>query len=151
MADVEGTGGLTLVDHATLTQHVPHPDDAGFYDIRYHADRGYLQLRMSGLWDEAIFNRFADAYREAREQVVAAGGVTHMLADATDFGVQPQSIAERFPTLIHSLDVRPGQRTALVVQSLVSRVQARAGGDLVNARYFRTAQDAADWLFSEEA
>ncbi len=152
----------TLVDAASLAAFAP--DDAGgagradgaggaarHFDIGYSLADRYLQLRFTGVWDAAMFDALAAAYLSVVTQMNAAGGIRHLLVDATRFGSQPPEIADRFPGLIGSVDRLPDQRTACVVPVLVNRVQARQGGDLINARYFRTIEDAADWLFSEEA
>lgn len=142
----------TLVDAASLTVFAPETGDAPrHFDIRYSLEDRYLQLRQIGVWDEAMFEVFAAAYLAVVARMTAAGGITHLMADASSFGTQPPEVAERFPGLIGSTGPRPAQRTACVVPVMVNRVQARQGGDLVNARYFRTLDDAADWLFGEEA
>lgn len=121
------------------------------YELRFCAARRFVELRMHGEWDMALFERFSQDYLAACERIAALGGATHMLIDARDYGIQPREVAEGFPALIAASPRLPEQRTASVVPSLVNRIQARAGGDLVNVRYFRTAQDATDWLFSDEA
>lgn len=135
------------MDDSTLTLFA----NADRYDIRCHARQGYLQLRLLGAWDEAIFDRFSTDYRSVLSQLSAQGGVTHLLVDATAFDIQPQEIADRFTALIGDTPRRDDQRTACVVTSLVNRIQSRPGGNLVNARYFRAVTDATDWLFSDEA
>ncbi len=121
------------------------------YDIRYCPQRHYLQMRIVGEWDDATFERYAADYRAAIEQLRTHGEISHSLVDASDFGLQPQNVAERFPALIQATSHCPEQRSACVVPTLVNRVQARQGGDILNARYFRSIEDAADWLFSNEA
>lgn len=141
------------VDAANLTVHgaVSPSDEARPYDIRYSTERRYLELRLFGQWDEATFDRFAADYRAALGQLAQHGGVTHLLSDGSAYGVQPPEIADRFPELIRETAPSAGQRTACVVPALVNRIQSRAGGDILNARYFRSIEDATDWLFSEEA
>jgi hypothetical protein len=139
----------TPVNDAALSVHasaVPHA-----YDIRYCAQRHYLQMRIVGEWDDAIFEHYAADYRAAVAQLRANGEISHSLIDGSDFGLQPPEIVDRFPALIQATNHSPRQRSACVVPKLVNRVQARQGGDIVNARYFRSIEDAADWLFSNEA
>jgi hypothetical protein len=146
-----GEAGRSVhIDDSALT--VLGPDDASdLYDIRYCARRRYLQIRMFGEWDGSIFDRFAADYRAAISRFPKRGGVTYVLADGTTYPIQPPEVAERFPDLIVETASQIEQRTACVVPNLVNRVQSRTGGDLINARYFRTAEDAVDWLFSDEA
>lgn len=139
----------TPVDDAALKVYASAV--AGAYDIRYCPERHYLQMRMSGEWDEATFDRFAEDYRAAVAELRAHGEISHSLVDGSEFGLQTPDIADRFPALIAETGHSPDQRSACVVPTLVNRVQARAGGDIVNARYFRSIGDAADWLFSNEA
>jgi hypothetical protein len=139
----------TPVNDAALSVYASAVPDA--YDIRYCAERHYLQMRIVGEWDDAIFERYAADYRAAVDELRARGGISHSLIDGSDFGLQPPEIADRFPVLIQATNHNPEQRSACVVPKLVNRVQARQGGDIVNARYFRSIEDAADWLFSTEA
>jgi len=142
-----------LVDAASLTAHGEWSaaDDARPYDIRYCTQRRYLQMRFFGEWNVETFDRFAADYRAAIGELARHGGVTHLLSDGSAYGVQPPEVADRFAELIRETAPSPAQRTACVVPALVNRVQARTGGDLINARYFRSVDDAADWLFSDEA
>ena len=144
----QAIAGTPVYDQALRvhTSAVPHA-----YDIRYCPERHYLQMRLVGEWDEATFDHYAADYLAAVAQLQAHGEITHSLVDARGFGLQPQDIADRFPELIQATSHAPEQRSACIVPTLVNRVQARQGGDILNARYFRTLEDAADWLFSEEA
>jgi len=139
----------TPVDDAALIVYASAVADA--YDIRYCPKRHYLQIRLAGEWDEATFDHFAESYRTAVAQLRAHGEISHSLVDGSDFGLQTPDIADRFPALIAETTHCPVLRSACVVPTLVNRVQARASGDILNARYFRSIEDAADWLFSNEA
>lgn len=141
--------GGTPVDDATLSVQASAAPSA--YDIRYCPERHYLQMRIAGEWDDATFEHFAADYQDAVAALRAHGEIRHSLVDASDFGLQTPDIADRFPVLIQSTSHCPNQRSACVVPTLVNRIQARAGGDVLNARYFRSIGDAADWLFSNEA
>lgn len=147
-----GARPATLVDAAGLTSFAPETGEAPrHFDISYSLEDRYLQLRQIGVWDEAMFEDFAAAYLAVVARLNAAGGITHLMVDAARFGTQSPEVADRFPGLIRASDPLPEQRTACVIPAMVNRVQARQGGDLVNARYFRTLGDAADWLFGNEA
>jgi hypothetical protein len=139
----------TPVDDATLVVHAS--EMAGAYDIRYCTSRHYLQMRLTGEWDEATFDNFATDYAAAVAVLRAHGGISHSLVDASEFGLQPEHVADRFPALIQQTSHSPELRSACVVPRLVNRIQARQGGDILNARYFRTIEDATEWLFSTEA
>lgn len=139
----------TPINDPALSLHpsmIPHA-----YDIRYCARRHYLQIRIVGDWDVETFEGFAADYRAIIAQLRMHGGISHALVDAGDFGLQTQDVADRFPALIRATGPRSEQRSACVVPKLLNRVQARQGGDILNARYFRSVEDAADWLFSDEA
>ncbi|HEY1124492.1 MAG TPA: hypothetical protein VGE65_02575 [Sphingobium sp.] len=141
--------GGTPVDDATLNVQASAAPHA--YDIRYCPERHYLQMRITGEWDEATFEHFAADYRNAVATLRTHGEISHSLVDASHFGLQAPDIADRFPVLIRSANHCPNQRSACIVPTMVNRIQARAGGDVLNARYFRSIKDAADWLFSDEA
>jgi hypothetical protein len=155
-ADVSMAAGAELArpaDHPELSLHaqLSDMDDSRAYGISDCTQRRYLQIRLEGIWDHPVFDRFAVDYLAAVERLAGSGGVTHQMVDATDFCLQGPDIAERFALLIAQTFGTSAPRTACVVPSMVNRVQARVGGDLINARYFRTTNDAADWLFGDEA
>ena len=132
----------------------PSPFQAGAtapYDIMADRERHLLHMVLRGTWDMLIFEQFAAAYIAAIEGLSVEGGVTHQLVDASAFAIQPAEIADRFPSLIEAAHYPAAQRTACVIPAIVNRVQARAGGDILNARYFRTIEDARSWLFGNEA
>jgi hypothetical protein len=129
------------------------PDDSGLipYEIGYSLPQGYLELRLVGLWDEATFAIFADLYAGTVARFADRGGVSHQLVDGRDFAVQEPAIAEKFPDLIRSAHGENKPRSASIVPTMVNRIQARASGEVLNARYFRTVEDARAWLFDTEA
>lgn len=127
------------------------PDMAAYFDLRCTPERRYLEMTLRGIWDDAIFDAFARCYLTANRTMAPHGGVAYSLVDASTFGVQTSDITERFPALVHQIAPSPERRAAMVVPTLVNKVQARHAGDLVNARYFRTVESAVDWLFSNEA
>lgn len=125
-------------------------DRAAYFELVHDPARHFLRLRLKGVWDHAIFDVFAGEYLRTVALLARSGGVSHALVDATDFGFQVADITERFPALIVQSGERAG-RTAIVFSALVNKVQAKRAGELLDARYFRSVDEATAWLFSTEA
>ncbi len=121
------------------------------FEIEIEPERRLLRMTTHGQWGEADFDAFADAYRQAVSAMNATGGIAYSLVDARDYAVLTTDMAARFPTLIAETNVPLSRRTAIVMPAMINRVRSRDVGELFNARYFRTIEDAADWLFSDEA
>jgi hypothetical protein len=121
------------------------------YEILTDPARGLLHIAFFGVWDLEMFEAFARDYARANALLAQSGGVTHSLIDASRFGFQSDEIAERFPSLLLSRRQVLAPRCAIVLSALVNKVQARAAGDMLDARYFKTVDAAVAWLFSMEA
>lgn len=122
-----------------------------YFEVHMVPARRFLHVRMKGVWDQDIFNGFARDYAEAIDKMHRMGGIDYALIDGSEFGTQSAEITDRFPALIRETDPKVGHRTAVVYSAIVNKVQAREAGELLNARYFRTAEAASEWLFGSEA
>ena len=121
------------------------------YEVRIEHDRKCLRTIMRGFWDRATFEAFAAELRAAEEEMRSFTGTTYTLVDGVDFEMQDPAITQLFPPLVSSFNLGESRRTAVVMQGAIARSQARETGNVVNARYFRTMDEATDWLFSDEA
>lgn len=121
------------------------------FDIEIEPERGFLRLTTRGEWGESDFEAFADAYRQAVGVMNAAGGITYSLVDARDYALLTTDMAARFPKLITETNIALKRRTAIVTPAMVNRARSRDVSEMFNARYFRTIEDATDWLFGDEA
>jgi hypothetical protein len=131
--------------------HVPIMAGDAPFSILCSPVRNFLRMTLRGLWDEAIFENFGRAYVRAMDEMAPHGGIQFSLVDGSSFGVQPQEISDRFAEILLKADPLPQRRAAFITSTLVSKVQARQVSDLLNARYFKTVDNAVDWLFGDEA
>lgn len=134
----------------------PGDDPAGaaerLYDVRVDPARQCLHVMMRGRWSHDVFDAFAGELRAAEAGMRAFEGTTYALTEGSRFDIQDPSIVERFPALLESFALDERRRSAVVVgSSPLARMQARPTGAVVNARHFRTVEDAEAWLFSSEA
>ena len=120
------------------------------YEISVDRARKCLRIVMRGLWTHEIFEAFADDLRAAEAVMATFEGTTYALADGRGFAMQDVTVTERFVPLLLSFGLDERRRSATVAPGALAQMQARAASDVVNARYFRTIEDATDWLFSEE-
>lgn len=129
----------------------PAEDNSDHFAVHVDREKRCLHIAMRGHWTDAIFDDYAATLRAAETIMRTLPAPTHTLVDSRSFEMQSPMLAARFPALIAELSLGESRRVALVTQSPLGRMQARPTGELVNARYFRAMENAADWLFSDEA
>ena len=120
------------------------------YDIETDPARGLIHFTLRGEWDDAVVDRFVTDYKPMAAAMDATGGITHSLVDALSLGTLTEEVADRFPPIIRAANPRPDKRTAIVIDGLTNRAQARNVAQMVNARFFTSLSAAQDWLFSSE-
>lgn len=126
-------------------------DGAPPFEVAVDRTRRCLRITMRGLWTHDIFDAFAAELRAAEAVMKGFDGTTYAIADGRTFEMQDLAIVERFLPLLESFGLDGRRRSAVVAPGPLARMQARPAGDVVNARHFRTLEDATDWLFSDEA
>lgn len=127
------------------------PDTPCPYEISVERQRRCLHIAMRGRWTDAVFDRFAADLEAAEREMHGLAGISYTLVDGRAFEMQDPALAARFPEMMAALDIGAQRRTAVVTSGPLANMQARPAGNVVNARFFRSMESAADWLFSDEA
>jgi hypothetical protein len=121
------------------------------FDVKGDPSRGFMHYILRGHWESSTVDALVAAYEPITQAMNAAGGITHSLIDAADFEALTSEIADRFPAIVRAANPSPSRRTAIVMPQMVNRVLARPVAEMINARFFNTADAAREWLFSDEA
>lgn len=104
-----------------------------------------LEIRMSGFWDIAQFNRYELALVDALQS--APQGAFGLLADLTGMTTQSADIVEHHSVTTDQIKSAGASAIAVVTTSALLRRQVdRAVGEAVPVALFDTATPARVWL-----
>jgi hypothetical protein len=121
------------------------------FEIKPEPRRSLLSITLSGYWDKATFDAYAEAVRMALRRMKVQGGCRHCLVDATGFAVQSAEITKALQALTDSFPADCPERIAGITGSKLSELQARHAGESSSRRVFATREAAEAWLFSKNA
>jgi hypothetical protein len=120
------------------------------FDVIGDPSRGFMHYILRGRWEPGTVDTLVAAYEPIAQAMMATGDITHTLVEAVDFEVT-SAVVDRFPAIVRAANPSPSKRTAIVMPQMVNRVMARPVAEMINARFFNTADAAREWLFSDEA
>jgi hypothetical protein len=123
---------------------------SGKYVVEYDLQRGLLRYRISGFWTLADVDAFkADLVREIKR--FSTGDARPLvLADASQFAVQSAPVAKAIETLMFG-DVMPRiGRIALIVATMLNKLQVERAGLSDQMSIFLHEADAIAWLTSKK-
>lgn len=121
------------------------------YQIEADRERALLRLKLSGMWDMATAERFE---AERRATVVRQGwsrGDYRCIVDLRDYAVQPREVAARGEKHNHNAALHAPRKTALIVGSMLQRMQVQRVVSRGDEQVFTTEQDAISWLDSPDS
>lgn len=121
------------------------------FNLETDARRSLIAVTLSGYWDMATFNAYADAIRIELRRMKTRGGCRHCLVDATEFAVQSAEITRALQTLTDSFAPDCPERIAGISGSKLGELQARHAGGSDTRRVFATREAAEGWLFGGTA
>ena len=119
------------------------------YDIRFDARKRILRLRLEGFWTPVTLARFmADLKAEATKVRASHGGFA-TLSDSRDFPVQSPEVAGGFAALMQGGGAGQAGPTAIVVASVLNKIQAERALNTPSVKVFLALEDAQRWLDAE--
>lgn len=121
------------------------------HHIEQNRALGFIEVTVSGFWDEAHFENFV---RELRQVITAfsdSGRMPMTLYNYTDASIQSQTVVSRMRKLaLHPSMV--DRRVALYTEGVLARQQAkRVAEGRDNMRVFDSRDDAVAFLLGTEA
>ncbi|NNM77165.1 hypothetical protein HJG53_09650 [Sphingomonas sp. ID1715] len=116
------------------------------FTVRYDAGSRTLHWRMAGFWNPEDVTAFALAMRAAVEPLGDPTPQMRGLCDSRDFPVQSAEVAQALGHLNRMIQsVRRGP-TAIVVGSMMNKLQAERALQSPNLRVFLDMEEARAWL-----
>lgn len=112
------------------------------YTISVDPTGALMTVRMSGFWDEKTFRAYAAEVAGCTKRLLATGRFRSLLIDMSDFPIQSQAQAEMHGKLLRAGQERHGFRTAIVMRSALSRLQASRVARLTGSQLFDDVESA---------
>ena len=123
----------------------PRASDSSLFKFSVDGSRAMIRYRMAGLWDEAIFARFHEAFLFHMRKFHARGEPFDLLGDLTEFPTQPAKLNERREMLVHDAIALGLHKCAVVTNSQLVKMQL---GRLSSQHYafFTSEAEALAWI-----
>lgn len=119
------------------------------YTISFDAPSRTLRLKLEGLWSAATLAGFAAELLVKATAARLRYGDFALLSDASEFPVQTPGIAEGFAGILaRGAKVHNG-RVAIVVASVLNKIQAERTLKSPRVRVFLSPDEARQWLASD--
>lgn len=119
------------------------------YNIFFDSDARILHLVLEDFWTPDTLARFAG---DLLEQIAAAArhGRFAMLSDSSRFPVQSPEVAQGFERLLASGAERHNGAVAIVVASVLNKLQAERSLRAPHIKVFLDADKARAWLAEQQ-
>lgn len=121
------------------------------FEVTADPDLRMLRLTMRGFWDDSTMAAYLKAMRKAMGDLLRGGGCRYLLIDMTDYPIQSKQIAESHGEQLRATKQVEGMRVALVMQSALSKLQAKRVAADTGHRTFESEEAALAWLLADRA
>lgn len=112
------------------------------FSIAFDRENRLLRLTISGFWDDDTTAAFVRDLMAASVKAQRQGPF-RVLSDAREFAVQSPEVVQRFRRLAEG---GSAERTAILVDSALARLQAQRSMANDRVRIFGAVEDALAWL-----
>jgi hypothetical protein len=119
------------------------------YTIDHDREAGIIRISVEGFWDAATAERFGADLRRPLTEAKASGRPVLVLSDARTFVVQPPEVAAIFARFEEEQG-RMRDRMAMVVGSMLAKMQGERAVAGSTTRFFATPEEAEAWLIDPE-
>lgn len=116
------------------------------FEIRFDDHAGILHLRLEGHWTAATFAHFTATLLYHVTKLRLTSRRYAVLSDASAFAVQTPAIASAFDRVMSHDKAKRARAVAIVVGSMLNRLQVKRTIDAPNLRVFDTREEALEWL-----
>lgn len=113
------------------------------YDIRSDARTGTVFLTLRGFWTLDTFHRFSEELKAEIIRLRGRHGKVKVLSDSREFPVQSHDVMEAFA---QSFRKPTGNRTAIIVGTMLNKMQAERTLGSPGLRVFLSVEEARAWL-----
>ena len=119
------------------------------YSIDLDLPRDLVRIRMSGFFSVEDISRFQKELKAAHA-LLGCRGRPLTINDISGMAIQTQEVTARWGAFLANPAHR-SRRLAFVVASTLARAQLKRAIGNRDARMFRNAAEAEEWLFADEA
>lgn len=121
------------------------------HSFSYDEGRALLTVVQQGYWSMADFRDFERDFLAWHARIRLKRKNYRVLADCRDYPVQSAEISEAFSTLFGKLMPQNDAPYAIVVASMLNKMQARRALPFANIQVFANLDEARDWLVAADA
>lgn len=120
------------------------------HSFSYDEGRALLTIVQQGYWSMADFREFERDFLAWHARIRLKRKSYRVLADCRDYPVQSVEIGEAFGILFDKLMPQNDAPYAIVVASMLNKLQARRALPFANIQLFSDLNEARDWLFASD-
>jgi|EndMetStandDraft_4_1072995.scaffolds.fasta_scaffold273760_2 hypothetical protein len=117
------------------------------HSFSYDEGSALLTIVQQGYWSMADFRDYERDFLTWHERIRKRRKNYRVLADCRDYPVQSAEIGEAFGALFNTLMAQNDAPYAIVVASMLNKLQARRALPFANIQLFSDLREAQDWLF----
>lgn len=123
----------------------PRASDPELFSFSVDSTRPMIRYRMSGLWDESMFDRFREEFLMHMRRYHLRGEPFDLLGDLIQFPTQPARLNERREMLVQEAIALGLRKCAVVTSSQLVKMQL---GRISSQHYgfFETEAEALAWI-----
>lgn len=119
------------------------------YALTIEPARDLMRIKVAGFRSAAVMTAYIAEERRQVEALGRSGGCQRILVDMSQYPIQASEIAEAHAKIIARGKKVMKARTAVVMTSALSRMQAMRVTDLAAAELFDDELSARRWLLSK--
>ena len=116
------------------------------FTIEVDEQAAILHLKLTGFWTPDTMRQFAAALVPAVERLQRRCATYSVLSDSTEFPVQSPEVGEGFERIMAAGASRTRGRTAIIVSTMLNKLQAQRVFRSPNVRIFLDRDGALAWL-----
>lgn len=126
-------------------------DAAPPYELSFDAATATLRLTLRGFWTEATLAAFAAEMLAVTTRIRRDHAEFNMLSDSRSFAVQSATVSAGFTAMTTMASREHRGATAIVVASMMNKLQAERTMTSPRLRVFLDYDEAVAWLAEQRA
>lgn len=119
------------------------------FHFSYDPDKILVRLTQRGYWSISVFRAFEAEFLKLHSSIRKANSNYRVMADCSEYPVQSAEIGEAFRVLLKKLMEENKGRYAILVGSMLNKLQAQRAFPQPHVQVFMDSDEAMAWLFEE--
>jgi hypothetical protein len=121
------------------------------YTITIESEHRLMRIEVSGFWSSDVFPGYLAELRRHVEALAPSGGCRRILVDMSRYPIQPKDVAQAHANIIAHGKSEMKACTAVVMSSVLSKLQAKRMANLAGRELFDDEPSARHWLLQQPA